>query len=56
MQVGCLVRVLPHHPSANNLGIILELHPVQNGLDRLANVYWFDGSTYWINTALLEVV
>jgi hypothetical protein len=53
MKAGMLVRVRPDHPSAGNMGLILECG---FGEDAAARVQWFDGSIYWINTQLLEEV
>ena len=54
MKSGMLVRVKPDHPSAGNMGLILECDDVE--YDSVALVQWFDGSTYWINIAVLEEI
>jgi hypothetical protein len=54
MKAGMLVRVKPEHPSAGNLGLILECNGTATGTTQFAKVYWADGSTYWISTDVLE--
>jgi len=54
MKAGMLVKVKPNHASAGNMGLILECDDVQ--YDSVALVQWFDGSTYWINIAVLEEI
>ncbi len=56
MKAGMLVKVKPNHESAGNLGLILECNGTATGNAQLAKVYWADGSTYWINTDVLEEV
>ena len=55
MKAGMLVKVKPKHPSAGNLGLILECQMNQNDTS-FAKVYWADGSTYWIATEVLEEI
>jgi len=50
MKKRDLVRVKEGNKSAGELGIIVELTRGQ------ANVYWYSGKTYWIDTALIEVL
>ena len=54
MKAGNLVKVKPDSPSAGNMGLILECDNM--GYDPVALVQWFDGSTYWIATSLLEEI
>tara|TARA_Y100001972_G_C7458918_1_gene234322 strand:+ start:364 stop:561 length:198 start_codon:yes stop_codon:yes gene_type:complete len=54
MKAGMLVKVKPNHTSAGNMGLILECDDVE--YDSVALVQWFDGSTYWINIAVLEEI
>ena len=50
MKKRDLVRVKEGNKSAGELGIIVELTRGQ------ANVYWYSGKTYWIDTTLIEVL
>ena len=57
MKAGMLVRVKPDHPSARNMGLILDSDDFgAKEYDSVALVQWFDGSTYWINTRFLEEI
>ena len=50
MKKRDLVRVKEGNKSAGELGIIVELTRGQ------ANVYWYSGKTYWIDSNLIEVL
>ena len=50
MKKRDLVRVKEGNKSAGELGIIVEITRGQ------ANVYWYSGKTYWIDTKLIEVL
>ena len=50
MKRNDLVKVREGEPSAGQLGVIVEITKGQ------ANVYWYNGKTYWIETKLLEVL
>jgi len=54
MKAGMLVRVKPKLGLVKGEGLILKCDDVQ--YDSVALVQWFNGSTYWINIAVLEEI
>ena len=50
MKKSDLVKVKEGYKSAGQTGVIVE---VSKGM---ANVYWYSGRVYWIDSKLLEVL